>query len=309
MNTKKDQNNNKQLTFWAGVFTIFICITFGANAVAIKMSFEGIGVFTTAALRFNIAAVVIFLWAWLTKKPLKLSKKQFKQIFILAMVFTVQLSMYYIGISKTHASRAVLIVNMHPFILLFLAHYFIPGDRITLRKFSGLLLGFVGLVVTFMDGTALTGDFRVGEIIMVVATFIWASNTVFIKRMLENIEPYQLVLYQMIFSVPFFYLEGFIFDPVMISYIDWKLALALFFQGVVTASIGFVAWTTLLRKYGAVNLHSFMFIMPVAGVLLSGLILHEPITQSLLIALFFIASGIVVINWKGLPFPIKRGEM
>jgi drug/metabolite transporter (DMT)-like permease len=102
----------------------------------------------------------------------------------------------------------------------------------------------------------------------------------------------------MIFSVPFFFLEGFLWDPVMIAHIDGNVLCALLYQGLVTASFCFVAWMTLLQKYGAVALHSFIFIMPVSGVVLGGLMLGEPITPNILIALLLIVSGILLIQFK-----------
>ena len=54
------QPSNEELTFAAGLSAIFLCILFGSNAVAIKITFSGLGVFTTAAIRFGIAAVAIF---------------------------------------------------------------------------------------------------------------------------------------------------------------------------------------------------------------------------------------------------------
>ena len=60
------QPSNQELTFAAGIFTVFLCILFGSNAVAIKISFSGLGVFTTAAIRFGVAAAAIFIWAQIT---------------------------------------------------------------------------------------------------------------------------------------------------------------------------------------------------------------------------------------------------
>jgi drug/metabolite transporter (DMT)-like permease len=62
----------------------------------------------------------------------------------------------------------------------------------------------------------------------------------------------------------------------------------------------------LLQKYGAVALHSFIFIMPIAGVLLGGLILREPITINIMIALVLIVAGILIIHYrqkKPIPLP------
>ena len=54
----------------------------------------------------------------------------------------------------------------------------------------------------------------------------------------------------------------------------------------------------MLKKYGAVALHSFVFIMPIAGVILSGLMLGEPITLSLILSLLLIVAGLLVIHVK-----------
>jgi len=52
----------------------------------------------------------------------------------------------------------------------------------------------------------------------------------------------------------------------------------------------------MLKKYGAVAMHSFIFVMPVAGVLLGNLMLGEPMTVNLLVALLLIVAGIVIVN-------------
>jgi len=43
-------------------------------------------------------------------------------------------------------------------------------------------------------------------------------------------------------------------------------------------------------------MHSFIFVMPVAGVLLGNLMLGEPMTVNLLVALLLIVAGIVIVN-------------
>ncbi|MCK4795543.1 MAG: EamA family transporter, partial [Desulfobacteraceae bacterium] len=97
---------------------------------------------------------------------------------------------------------------------------------------------------------------------------------------------------------PFFFLGGFMYDGIMIAHVNLKVVASLLYQSLVTASFGFVAWTSLLQKYGAVALHSFIFLMPIAGVLLGGLVLREPITLNILLALLLIVSGILVVNIK-----------
>ena len=303
-------SQNQELSFLAAIFTICLCFLFGANAIAIKISLSGLGVFTTAGLRFSMASVMIFLWARVTGRSFKIKSGQLRQLLIISMVFTVQLSLFYLGISKTNASRGILMLNLQPFFTLFLAHYFIPGDRMTQRKTLGIMLGFSGMAFVFMEKKGVTDDFMTGDLIILAAASLWSCSAVYTKRIIHAFKPFHMVLYPMIFSAPLFFLEGFFWDGAMIAHVDTKVLCALLYQGLVTASFCFVAWLTLLQRYGAVALHSFIFFMPVSGVLLGGLILKEPITVNILIALILIVSGILLVNFRQKreipPFPLGR---
>ena len=292
------QPSNEELTFAAGLFAIFLSILFGSNAVAIKITFSGLGVFTTAAIRFGVAAVAIFLWAKFTGQTIALKKGQLHQVLIFSSLFTVQLSLFYLGLSKSNASRGTLLANLLPFFILFLAHFFIAGDRITRQKFFGILLGFTGVVFMFLDEESLSAGFRTGDLIILLAVVIWSCSTIYLKRVIGTFSPFQLVLYSTMFSVPFFLIEALLWDDSMVFHLDAPVIGALLYQSLITASFGFVAWNTMLKKYGAVSLHAFIFIMPIAGVALGGLILGEPITIKIVLALVFIVSGILVVHWK-----------
>ncbi|MBU2620912.1 MAG: DMT family transporter, partial [Proteobacteria bacterium] len=302
--------SNNELSFSAALFTVFLCIIFGANYVAVKIGLAGMGVFTSAALRFTIAASAIALWAKLTGRSFLLKKGQAHQISILTIIFTVQLSLFYFGISRTSATHATLISNFLPFFILFLAHFFIPGDRITLRKTIGILLGFSGIVLIFLEKEQGASEFKTGDIIILTVSFIWACNTVYVKRIINDFHSFHLVLYPIVFSVPFLFIEAFLWDEKMLFNLNFMILASLFYQSVITASFGFVAWNNLLKNYGATALHSFIFIIPISGVFFGGLLLYEPITYQIISALILIASGILVVQLKPAVtpvFPLGRG--
>ena len=298
------QNNlsNQDIPFSAALFTGFLCTLFGANAVAVKYSLSGIGPFTAAGLRFSIAAATIYFWARFTGRPFALRKGQTFQILTISIVFTLQLGLLYLGLGKTSASRGTLMLNLQPFFLLLLAHWFIPGDRITKKKVLGLIMGAAGMVLVFSGKNGpcftLNADVQIGDLMLLINAFLWAVNAVYTKRIIHLFSSFQIAFYPMLFCIPFFLLAGFLWDTRMIVNLDGKVLSALLYQGLVTASFGFVAWNTMLLKYGAVALHSFIFIMPIAGVLLGGLILGEPITWELVLALALIVFGIVTVNFR-----------
>ncbi len=298
-------------SIFAGILSAFLCVVFGANAVAIKLAFSGVGVFTSAAIRFSVAALAIWLWARASGQPLVPANGRFYLLLIFAALFTVQLSLFNLGLSKSNASRGTLIANLLPFWVLFLAHLFVPGDRITRRKFFGILLGFSGVAFMFAEKKGVTGAFRTGDLVVLSATIIWSCNVIYVKRIIGSFSAFQVTFYAMVFSVPVFLLEALLWDTPMIFRLDYKVIGALLYQSLITAAFGFVTWNRLLQKYGAVALHSFIFLMPIAGVALGGLVLGEPITSKIITALALIVAGIMVVHVKpgkeDPVYPIRKG--
>ena len=71
---------------------------------------------------------------------------------------------------------------------------------------------------------------------------------------------------------------------------------SLFFQIVVVTFASYLLWFWLIRHYPATRLASFTLLTPVFGLLLGALLLGEPITARLVVALLAVALGIVVVN-------------
>lgn len=290
--------NNEELTAKAAAFTVFICILFGANPVAVKFCLTGIGVFTSAGIRFAIAGLVIFSWARLKGIPLALSRKQLGQMMILSAIFFTQLSCFYHGLAKTTASHGVLIANMLPFVVLILAHFFIPGDRITLRKGVGIALGFVGVLFLIFDTQDISGNLKSGDLLVFTAVLFWGMNVTFVKRVISEYNAVQITIYPMIFAVPLFFLSGFFRDHEMIFMVDRAVVTAMLYQSFITASFGFIAWNSLLSRFGATALHTFVFIMPLSGVLFGVLLLNETVTPKLAVSVILIVTGVIIVNFK-----------
>jgi drug/metabolite transporter (DMT)-like permease len=308
----ENNHQNNELSFGVIVYAIFLCALFGANTVAIKYSFSGLGAFTTAAIRFSVATLILFCWAKLTRKSLVVKKEQWHHIAVLSVGFFIQISLFNLGLNKSQASRAILLINLLPFLVLFLAHYFIADDRITVRKLVGLFFGFMGVAFVFLEKSGLTSEVQAGDMIILTGTLIWACDTVYRKRILLDFDPLHLVFYPIAFSTPFFFIEALIWDKPMFLYLDYRILISFIYQSLVTASFGFLAWNYLLQKHGAVSLSSFTFIMPIIGIILSHLILSEPITPKIIFSLLFITSGIFILHFKlkrpALLFP-PRAEM
>jgi drug/metabolite transporter (DMT)-like permease len=285
-----------------------LSLIFGANAVAVKYTYTGIGLFSTAGLRFLIGAIIIAIWAKATGRPFRITGPK-RYLFILMVIFTFQLSLFMSGVKYTDVSRAALIINLQPFLVMILAHFFIINDRISIKKVTGISLGFAGIVMMFAGAVTGGAPIQRGDFLCLTATTLWGVNTVFTKRILPQFRPFHLVFYPMVFATPIYLTLGALFDNPMIIDLTPGVAATLGFQAL-TASAGFVSWTTLMERYGATVLNSFLFLNPVAGVITAALALHEDIDSSIIITLVLVVAGLLIINLKMKnPFPLNfRGS-
>lgn len=292
----REDSTNNDLPLKASLYTVFLCVLFGANTVAIKISLSGLGIFTNAGIRFALASIALFLWAKMTGQPLYCSKKQAYRLLILSIIFTLQLSCFYYGLSKTSASHGILIANLLPFVVLILAHFFIPGDQMNIKKVAGITFGFIGVICLLFDHQEIAGDSMQGDLIVTCAVFFWGCSAVYTKRIIAEISVLHITLYPMMFGAPLFLGAGLLWDGEMVHLLDAAIINSLIYQSFVTASYGFIAWNRLLYRFGATAVHSFVFIMPVSGVFLSVLLLGEPLTLNIIMSIVMIVAGMVVVN-------------
>ena len=287
---------NREITPAAALVLIAVCFIFGANAVAIKISMTGLGTFTAASVRFAIGVLAIAAWARWSGRSFIVKRADWVPLLILCALVTVQLSLFYLGLSKTLASRGALIVNVVPFLVLIFAHFFIPGDRLTFRKVLGMMLGFSGVALVMTESGTVNGGWRTGDSIIFVAATCWAGGAVYTKRIIHRYDPFQLVLYPLMAAAPLLLLGGWLWDQDMLLRINRDIIAALLYSSLACTAVGLVVWNTMLNRFGASILHTFVFIIPIVGVAAGGLILDDPITTRLIVAAALVAVGIGVVN-------------
>ena len=81
------------------------------------------------------------------------------------------------------------------------------------------------------------------------------------------------------------------------SYPAWAWG-SIALQTVVGAFASYLAWMWLLRHYPATRMSSFTFLTPVFALVFGVVLLGEPLTLQLVIALAGVAAGIVLVNRK-----------
>ena len=71
---------------------------------------------------------------------------------------------------------------------------------------------------------------------------------------------------------------------------------SMLFQSVLVAFASFLVWFWLLRHYPATRVSAFTFLTPVFGLVFGAVLLGEPVSARLIVALAGVAVGIWLVN-------------
>jgi drug/metabolite transporter (DMT)-like permease len=275
---------------------LLLTFSWGLNGVAGKIANTGYSpVFLTVA-RSAIAAVLVFAWCRWRKIPLFERDGTLWAGLIAGLLFGAEFVLIFIGLDYTSVARSALMVNTMPFWVLVGAH-FLLGERMSLAKFGGLLLAFAGVALVFSDKLSLPEPEAIkGDLMSLAAGVFWAATTIVIKATkLGRASAEKMLLYQLTVSavviLPLIPLAG----PVLRE-VSALTTGALLFQAIYVVAFTYILWFWLMRRYPAAGLSSFAFLTPAFGVLLGGLLLDEPLTGRLFLALGLIAAGLVIVN-------------
>jgi len=282
----------------AAAVAIMIGLTFswGLNGVAAKISNTGYNPVFLTVVRSAIAAVLVFLWCRWRGIPLFSRDGTLWSGLLAGLLFGAEFTLIFFGLDYTSVARSALMVNTMPFWVLIGAH-FLLGERMSLTKLGGLLLAFAGVVVVFSDKLSLLGPEAIkGDLMSLCAGGLWAATTLVIKATkLAQASAEKILLYQLAVSAvivaPLIPLAG----PVLRD-VSAIASGALLFQAIYVVAFTYLLWFWLMRRYPAAGLSSFAFLTPAFGVLLGGLLLDEPLTAKLFLALGLIAAGLIIVN-------------
>lgn len=214
------------------------------------------------------------------------------------LLFSAEFVLIYRGLEFTNASRAVIFLYMSPFIVALGAQLFIPGEHLRLIQVIGLCCAFIGIVVAFRESLSFpTYQLLIGDSMLAGAAVLWGATTVLIKASpLTKIKPGKTLLYQLAVSAVVLPIGSLALKEPGIILITPLIATSLAYQAIWVAAITYLAWFWLIRHYPASRLASFTFLTPLLGVLAGGLLLNETITNSLLLALALVGTGIYLVN-------------
>ncbi|MDJ0986603.1 MAG: DMT family transporter [Desulfobacterales bacterium] len=283
----------------AGLILILLCFVWGANAVSIKFSNQGMPPLMAAALRSLVSGALLWAYARMNGHTVAFPPGQTRHALVIGLLFGLDFLFIYWGLTFTPASRSLIILYTHAFWVALGAHFFLKDDRLTPTKLFGLVLAFCGVAAVFRARSPeLPPLYWVGDLMALSGAIFWAATTLYVKRITEkvNLNHYQTLFAQLIYSFPLLAMGSVVFElPADLNLTPLVLA-SLFYQSVIVAFASFLVWFWLIHRYTVSRLAAFTFLAPLFGVILGGLILNEPITLLVWVGLACVGGGLYLVN-------------
>lgn len=280
----------------AAVLLTVLCLAWGLNAVAIKISNQGIAPIFCAGLRSVIATVCLMIW--MARKRLELFPGRVKDGMFIGFLFGTEFGLLYMSVLYTTASAAWILLYTTPFFHALGAHFFLAGDRLSVSKWVGLVLSFAGILILLSKHLGLPSSQEfAGDILAISAAVLWALTTVYIKRrVVAALSHYHILFYQILFSIPILFLLSVVFQETPIQHVNWLILLSVAYQAIIIAFVSYLGWFFLVRAYPVSRLSAFTFLTPIFATIAGILLLSEPVTLQLILSLVLVSLGIYIVN-------------
>jgi len=300
-----------QITLKSWLSIALLGFVWGGTFLFTEIALTGITPFWLAASRIGLAGVVMLaLWstrgfALFTERPKGGDLATLVTIGIISSALPFSLLAW--GQQFVTSGFAGVTMASVALIVLPMAHFLLPGERMTPRKVGGFVIGFIG-VVLLIGGQALesTGAEMetTGRVACVAAASCYAVGSILMRR-LPAIDPIGLGTVLMLIGATVMLPTAFIAEGPPPLPAPETLAVLVFLGLVPTAGAAFLR-VYVVRTAGPVFMSLVNYQVPVWSVLLGALILSEPLPLSLIYAMALILAGVGLSQYGALKRLFRR---
>jgi len=284
--------------FVKSVGLVFLCLVWGINWVAIKMSLEGLPPFISASIRFLLASLALFLYVKGKRISLKLNQRELRFLLISAfLTYALDYGLIFWGEQYLSAGVTSIFFSTFALFTALFSNFVFKSETFDGYKYSGMLLGLVGILMVFYDQLLKTRfDLMVilASIAIVLSAAAAAAATVIIKKYLSRMNTVRLSCYQLWLGTVFLVLITGIAEHSSLHRVQLtpRVFLAVVYMGVVASAAAFLVYYQLLKQMSAVSLSFTIYIIPLVALLVDYLIYGEILHMRSFVGMIIIFSGI-----------------
>ncbi|MGI2328604.1 DMT family transporter [Planococcus sp. YIM B11945] len=171
------------------------------------------------------------------------------------------------------------------------------GETMTVLKVSGLVVGFLGILV--ISANSLSGTLSItGIVLAILAALSWALGVVYVKKVSGQVDSMWMVALQFIIGGLVLSAAGSTVENVSDIVWNFPYVAGLIYGATLGIPVAFVIYFHLINKGEASKVAAFTFLVPLIAVLTGTVFMNEPVTYTLAIGLVLIVLSIYLVNRK-----------
>ena len=162
-------------------------VAFGLSFVATKYALRGFEPLLLALLRFSLAGGILWVVWRLRRGPERVSRGELGRLAALGFIsLTVYFSFENLGIARTSASEAAILIATIPLFVVIL-NTFTLRERNTARQWAGIALSFAGIVaLVLLGGSGAGGGGLAGNLLVLAASLSAGVYSILARRLLVS---------------------------------------------------------------------------------------------------------------------------
>ena len=275
------------------VFPLLFILLWSSAFITTKPIIDNSDPFAALAFRFIIVAFGFFLFSIYSKQKIIIQKKNLIESFFSGVLFHgFYLGGVFFSISKGMPTGiAALIVTLQPILTNALSGP-ILNEKVTIKQWIGVLLGFVGaaIVLGFDVGSDIP---MIGLVATIISLIAITTSTIWQKKLSNNLPLSVSNMYQAI--------GGFTFHLIVIiffakPYIDFTqtFVIAMSHQILLVSFGAFTILMYLIKNNSASKTVSIFFLIPATSAFMAWLFLNENLTNLDLLGFLITTIGVYI---------------
>ena len=275
------------------IFPFVFVILWSSAFITTKPLIDNSDLFAALAFRFFIVSLGFYIFSIFTKQKIFIKKKYLIESLFSGILFHgIYLGGVFYSISKGMPTAiAALIVTLQPILTNVLSEP-ILGEKVSLKQWLGVLLGFSGAVMV-LGWDIGSGIPLSGFIATLISLFAITSSTIWQKKLSNNLPLTISNMYQA--------LGGFIFHLVLISffvdpyiYFTQSFIIAMSHQIFLVSFGAFTILMFLIKKNSASKTVSIFFLIPPTSAFMAWAFLDENLTTFDLVGFVVASIGVYI---------------
>jgi drug/metabolite transporter (DMT)-like permease len=272
-------------------------LIWGTTWAAIRISLQGFPPLTGVALRFAIAGIVLLVLVRIFGVRLGGGWGVWK-VWIVNTLFTFCLaySVLYWAEQWVPSGLSAVLFATYPLWVALLAHFVLPGERLTGLSIVGVLVGFAGVAVIFSEdfGKLLGPKVAFAAVVLLISPVSAALGNVWVKKWGGEMHPLSTAAVPMALTGLLMAPIAMLAEPDRHIHLATAPVLALFYLALIGSAVPFTLFFSLLKHLPATRLSLINYAVPLVAVLVGALFLKEPVTLRVVLGTALVIAGVGV---------------